>query len=337
MYRGQGAGRWAESSSGARVLPYKPRLCLHSSQEGRAGGDYVSSVLALPYCRCYRCGNDAEDGNGGGEGASADGSDSPPPPRVCRHWRGAARNIAGTVLGAAVGVRLRFGRDRRRGKARHLGPQRCGQKTSGSVAGDAASGGRGCPAKRGAGGGGEPCGAGGTWGGLVEEWALSMRCGCWVRHKSMRFGFWLKPRTSTCTCSLRCAALCCELSLLHLLLLLLLLLFIMPCALCLLAPCPSPLPCAPLRPPQVSHEEHEEALERERKAKEELEKLQEDWSRQAEELEVVQAEQSRLHAQSLHLQHGLMTAEQERQVRVPSLRVASWVRAGLLKPIIGGG
>ena len=24
MYRGRGAGRWAESSSGARVLPYKP-------------------------------------------------------------------------------------------------------------------------------------------------------------------------------------------------------------------------------------------------------------------------------------------------------------------------
>ena len=41
VYRGRGAGRWAESSLGARGLPYKPpRLCPHGGQEGRAGGDY---------------------------------------------------------------------------------------------------------------------------------------------------------------------------------------------------------------------------------------------------------------------------------------------------------
>ena len=27
MYRGRGAGRWAESSSGALVLPYRPPAC----------------------------------------------------------------------------------------------------------------------------------------------------------------------------------------------------------------------------------------------------------------------------------------------------------------------
>ena len=31
MYRGRGAGRWAESSSGARGLPYKPPACRDST------------------------------------------------------------------------------------------------------------------------------------------------------------------------------------------------------------------------------------------------------------------------------------------------------------------
>ena len=46
-------------------------------------------------------------------------------------------------------------------------------KTSGSVTRDAASEGGDCPAERGAGDGGEPCGAGGTWGESAEEWARS--------------------------------------------------------------------------------------------------------------------------------------------------------------------
>ena len=59
----------------------------------------------------------------------------------------------------------------RRGKARPLKAAEMHPKTSGSVARDAANGGGGRPVEHAAGDGGEPCGAGGTWGGLVEEWA----------------------------------------------------------------------------------------------------------------------------------------------------------------------
>ena len=52
-------------------------------------------------------------------------------------------------------------------------------KTLGSVAGDTANGGGGCLAERGAGGDGEPCGAEGTWGGLIVEWARS-GAGLWL-------------------------------------------------------------------------------------------------------------------------------------------------------------
>ena len=49
-----------------------PRLSLLGGQEGRAGGDYVSSVLALPCCR--RGGSVDWDGDAAG-GASAIGSE----------------------------------------------------------------------------------------------------------------------------------------------------------------------------------------------------------------------------------------------------------------------
>ena len=52
-----------------------PRLCLHGSEEGRARGDKVSSVLALPCCR--RNGS-VDWGGEGGEGASANGLEDPP-------------------------------------------------------------------------------------------------------------------------------------------------------------------------------------------------------------------------------------------------------------------
>ena len=53
-----------------------PRLCLHGGKEGQAGGDSVSSVLALPCCR--RGGSEHWDGEGA-EGASAVGSEELPP------------------------------------------------------------------------------------------------------------------------------------------------------------------------------------------------------------------------------------------------------------------
>ena len=52
-----------------------PRLCPLGGQEGRAGGDQVSSVLALP---CYRRGGSVDaDGEGAG-GASATGLEELP-------------------------------------------------------------------------------------------------------------------------------------------------------------------------------------------------------------------------------------------------------------------
>ena len=96
-----------------------PRLCPHSNQEGCKGGDSVSSVLALLCCCC--CGSDSEDCAGGGaEGVSASGSDGFPPVST-EMAREAMRNVAGSVTGAAVGVRLRPRKgagDRHRGKAR---------------------------------------------------------------------------------------------------------------------------------------------------------------------------------------------------------------------------
>ena len=44
MYRGRGAGRWAESSSGARVLPYKPPACVRTA----AKGDEAVVTKSLP-------------------------------------------------------------------------------------------------------------------------------------------------------------------------------------------------------------------------------------------------------------------------------------------------
>ena len=53
-----------------------PRLCPHDGQDGRAGGDYVSSELALP---CCRCGGSVDWDGEGAEGASAIGSEELPP------------------------------------------------------------------------------------------------------------------------------------------------------------------------------------------------------------------------------------------------------------------
>ena len=82
-------------------------------------------MLALPCCRC--CDSDGADGDGGGaEGASADGSDGSPPVSMDTVWE-AARNMAGTVLGAVVGVCLRprgGGGGSPSQQGGHLGPQR---------------------------------------------------------------------------------------------------------------------------------------------------------------------------------------------------------------------
>ena len=48
MYRGTGAGRWAESSSGARGLPYKPPACARTA----ARGDEPEGTRSLP---CWPC------------------------------------------------------------------------------------------------------------------------------------------------------------------------------------------------------------------------------------------------------------------------------------------
>ena len=48
MYRGRGAGRWAESSSGARVLPYKPPACACTA----ARRDVPEGTRSLP---CWPC------------------------------------------------------------------------------------------------------------------------------------------------------------------------------------------------------------------------------------------------------------------------------------------
>ena len=48
MYRGKGAGRWAESSSGARVLPYRPHACACTA----ARRDMPDGTRSLP---CWPC------------------------------------------------------------------------------------------------------------------------------------------------------------------------------------------------------------------------------------------------------------------------------------------
>ena len=99
MYRGRGAGRWAELSSGARGLPYKPPACActatrrdepegtrslpclvsfevfkRSPQPLKAG--IVATAVFRPCCR--RCGS-VDWGGEGAEGASATGSEELPP------------------------------------------------------------------------------------------------------------------------------------------------------------------------------------------------------------------------------------------------------------------
>ena len=49
MYRGRGAGRWAESSSGARGLPYKPPACACTAAR-REEPEGTRSLPCLP-CR----------------------------------------------------------------------------------------------------------------------------------------------------------------------------------------------------------------------------------------------------------------------------------------------
>ena len=48
MYRGIGAGRWAESSSGARGLPYKPLACACTAAK-RDESEGTRSLPCLPY------------------------------------------------------------------------------------------------------------------------------------------------------------------------------------------------------------------------------------------------------------------------------------------------
>ena len=74
-----------------------PRLCPHGGQKGRAGGDEVSYVLAMPCCR--RCSN-VDWGGGGAEGASAIGSEELPPtaPTTACGGGGRARSMSATDL-----------------------------------------------------------------------------------------------------------------------------------------------------------------------------------------------------------------------------------------------
>ena len=120
-----------------------PRTSLHGGQEGRAGGDEVSPVLALPCCR--RGGSVDWDGDAAG-GASATGSEggeapSAGPPAACGGG-GRARSMSATVLVALGGGRRRSrGGDRRRGGARLLRADEMRPNTSGSDAGGRPAGG----------------------------------------------------------------------------------------------------------------------------------------------------------------------------------------------------
>ena len=143
---------------------HAPRPCLHSSHEGRARGNSVSSVLALPCCR--HCGSVECDGKGAGPLGQK-------PPPSCLRTRGATWNMSATDLVAIGGGRLRpRGGDRRRGIAQLLRGAKMRLKTSRSAAGGSATDGGGCPTRWGAGEEGESRGAGSALG-LAARWALS--------------------------------------------------------------------------------------------------------------------------------------------------------------------
>ena len=98
-------------------------------------------MLALPCCRC--CGS-VDRGGEGAEGASATGSEEPPPAASAAAREGRARSMSATDLVAFGWGRLRpLGGDRRRGTARLLRAAEMRPKTSGSDAGSPAAGGGG--------------------------------------------------------------------------------------------------------------------------------------------------------------------------------------------------
>ena len=154
MYRGRGAGRWAESSSSARVLPYKPpayactaarrdvpegtRSLLCSPYRAAAVWTAVAKALKAhsprgqrgpPSRRRSRC-------RGGGGGGCAE---------HVRYGPGGLWRWPSAV--AACDPRVGIGATARRGCS---GPPKMRQKTSGSATRGSAAGGSGCSAGQGA-------------------------------------------------------------------------------------------------------------------------------------------------------------------------------------------
>ena len=76
-----------------------PCLCLHGGQEGLAGRDYISSLLALPCCS--RRGGSVDWDGGVAEGTFAIGSEveEAPPPAI-RRGTGGVRSMSATDLAA---------------------------------------------------------------------------------------------------------------------------------------------------------------------------------------------------------------------------------------------
>ena len=136
------------------------------------------SLPGLP-CRAAAIGSDAVDCDGGGtEGTLANGSNDSPHVSTDTA-REDTRNVGGIILGAVNRVHLRppgggpGGGEAATARHGHSGPLRCGQKCRGVCRGRSAVGGGGHPTGREADNGKELYAAGGTLGGLVQEWAHS--------------------------------------------------------------------------------------------------------------------------------------------------------------------
>ena len=138
MYKGRGAGRWAESSSGARGLPYKPPACARTA----ARRDALEGTRSLPWWR-RRATAVAAVWTGMAKALRARpplGQRSPPPRRQPQREGGGGRTQSTCAIDpVALGWgRLRpMGGDRRRGKAplEMMGPKISGSDAGGSAAG----------------------------------------------------------------------------------------------------------------------------------------------------------------------------------------------------------
>ena len=180
MYRSRGAGRWAESSSGARGLPYKPPayVCTAARRDALEGN---KSLLCLPYRATVAAAVWTEVAKA--RGARSPRGQSPPPPPLAStvaEWGGGGRSMSAMDVVAFGCGRLGPGDgDRRRGTARLHRAAEMRPKTSGSDAGGSAVG-------RG-GGGGLLCWEGALWCRWCPQRA-SLWMGAWWRRPGVASG-----------------------------------------------------------------------------------------------------------------------------------------------------